>query len=282
MVARLSGPRMRLRSRVQVAVVMFALMTVPCVAGCQLDVGPEKTVVRILDGETLALDDGSHVRLVGVLAPRADDPTVADGSTRVEQAGVRALEALTLGKNVQLRFDRDRKDRHGRWLAHVIIQDGERWLQAVLLEAGHMRADAAAGQRACIVDLIASEAKARAIGAGLWQQSAYRVRAARPARDIAAYLGSFQIVSGEVHAVIETRDVTRLMLGPDRRRDVSISLPRRDRDLAGPLGGDLKALTGRVIEVRGWVSQRAGLYAGPDFDLTLVGHVRLLEAVAPQ
>src|SRR5688500_18451436 len=38
---------------------------------CELEAGPRRTVARVVDGETLALDDGSEVRLVGALAPRA-------------------------------------------------------------------------------------------------------------------------------------------------------------------------------------------------------------------
>src|SRR5205085_5368627 len=43
---------------------------VPC-AG--LEIGPARTVARVIDGETVTLDDGSQLRLIGALAPRAVD-----------------------------------------------------------------------------------------------------------------------------------------------------------------------------------------------------------------
>src|SRR5581483_9604137 len=41
----------------------------PACAG--LEEGPTRSVARIIDGETVALDDGSELRLIGALAPRA-------------------------------------------------------------------------------------------------------------------------------------------------------------------------------------------------------------------
>jgi endonuclease YncB( thermonuclease family) len=38
-----------------------------------LEAGPKRTVTRIIDGETVTLDDGSELRLIGALAPRAID-----------------------------------------------------------------------------------------------------------------------------------------------------------------------------------------------------------------
>ena len=65
----------------QSACVLAVLSAVPAGAGdraesagpaqpCTLSPGPTATVARILDGETLQLDDGQQVRLIGALAPR--------------------------------------------------------------------------------------------------------------------------------------------------------------------------------------------------------------------
>ena len=50
------------------------------VACAGLTPGPARTVVRIIDGETVGLDDGSEVRLIGALAPRALDVGAAPGA----------------------------------------------------------------------------------------------------------------------------------------------------------------------------------------------------------
>ncbi len=49
---------------------------------CTLEPGPVRTVTRIVDGETLVLDDGKVVRLIGALAPRARDAGAAPGAGR--------------------------------------------------------------------------------------------------------------------------------------------------------------------------------------------------------
>lgn len=83
-----------------------------------------RTVARILDGETLTLDDGSVIRLIGALAPRARDAGAAPGAWPPESETVKALSDLVLGKKVKLAFGGRHEDRHGRYLAQVFLEDG--------------------------------------------------------------------------------------------------------------------------------------------------------------
>ena len=147
-------------------------------------------------------------------------------------------------------------------------------VQCELLRAGHARVDAIDGQRGCVATLIAAELEARAAGRGLWHESAYRVRTAVPARDLAGYIGTFQIVTGRIARVETAGGATRLILGPDRRRDLALVIRAGDRDTAGRLGGDLKRLEGREVEARGWLLQRPA--GGPEINVSTAGHVRLL------
>ena len=48
--------------------------------------------------------------------------------------------------------------------------------------------------------------------------------------------------------------------------------------LIGTLGGDLKALVGRTIEVRGWIDRRGGAMAGPEIDVSTAGMIRVADA----
>ena len=69
------------------------------VATCAaLEAGPTRTVTRVIDGETLALDDGTELRLAGTLAPRAIDVGAVPGTWRMETAAIDALQAFVLGK----------------------------------------------------------------------------------------------------------------------------------------------------------------------------------------
>ncbi len=59
---------------------------------CALEAGPSHTVARIVDAETIVVDDGSEVRLIGALAPRSPSPGAADWPP--ERAAREALERL--------------------------------------------------------------------------------------------------------------------------------------------------------------------------------------------
>ena len=45
-----------------------------------LETGPMRTVARVIDGETVALDDGTELRLIGALTPRALDAGAEPGT----------------------------------------------------------------------------------------------------------------------------------------------------------------------------------------------------------
>ena len=81
---------------------------------CTLEPGPIRTVTRILDGETVTLDDGSEVRLIGALAPRAFDADAETGAWPAEAIAVRTLTDLVLGRAVKLAYGGRRTDRYGR------------------------------------------------------------------------------------------------------------------------------------------------------------------------
>lgn len=84
--------------------------------------GDWRTVVRVVDGDTLLLDGNERVRLIGVDTPESVDPR-----RPVERFGQEAsafLRRIAEGKRVRLAFDQERKDRYGRTLAYVHLEDG--------------------------------------------------------------------------------------------------------------------------------------------------------------
>lgn len=258
------------------ALVIAAAMTLgEASAACRLESGPRHVVTKVIDGETLVLDDGSEVRMIGALAPREADAAAADGTWVAGNAAASALEVLAAGKAVHLKFGGERKDRYGRWLAHVFViggDGGETWLQAAMLRAGHARGYALQGNRACLGELLEAESEARAVGLGLWSVPTYRVRDASRPRDLAFAYGSFRVIAGTVRNVTGRRETIKLWLeAPSRRDDVSVSIKAADRELIGSFGGDAKALVGRRIEVRGWLDQRRAANAGPEIDVSTAG-----------
>ncbi len=222
---------------------------------CPLARGEARAIARVIDGETLTLDDGRNLRLIGALAPRAGDVGAAAGSWPPENATRTALAALVEGRSVTLWHDAHRSDRYGQVLAQVMI-DGT-WLQGTLVERGLARAYGRPGVDACAEALARLERRAREDGLGLWSSASYGVRAASRG-DWARVLHSFQIVSASVRRVSRGSGDVYLTLGSwsDRAYPLAAVVAARRSDLTGGMAP--RNLVGRRVLVRGWIEQRRG------------------------
>ena len=78
-----------------------AQSSAPGLACAGLEAGPTRTVARIIDGETVVLDDGTELRLIGALVPRAIDAGADPGMWPLEVAAQEELRALILGKSIE-------------------------------------------------------------------------------------------------------------------------------------------------------------------------------------
>ncbi|MBA3314619.1 MAG: thermonuclease family protein [Planctomycetota bacterium] len=97
----------------------------------------EYVVRRVVDGDTLLLENRERVRLLGV-----DTPETVAPNRPVEPFGVAASEFTKRrieGRRVRLGFDKERIDRYGRILAYVYADDGT-MLNEELIRAGLSKA----------------------------------------------------------------------------------------------------------------------------------------------
>jgi len=93
------------------------------------------TVARVVDGDTLVLQDGVRLRLIGIDCPESVKP-----DHPVEPFGPEASQFTRnfIGQQqVHLQFDLEREDQFGRMLAFVFV--GERMLNEELVRAGLAR-----------------------------------------------------------------------------------------------------------------------------------------------
>ena len=91
-------------------------------------------VIRAIDGDTLLLEGGFRVRLLGVNTPETKHP-----DRPAEPFGQEAYEFtrnLVEQRDVTLEFDRERLDNYRRLLAYVYLPDGT-LLNERLIESGH-------------------------------------------------------------------------------------------------------------------------------------------------
>jgi endonuclease YncB( thermonuclease family) len=227
-------------------------------AECTLEPGEDRTVTQVVDGETLAVDGGTHVRLIGALAPRPYDTAGDTSHWPLAEQSRNALEQLVAGRGVRLAFAGRRTDRHGRLLAHVFVGgDADRtWVQGEMLKRGLARAYGLEGSTQCLTELIAHEAIARRTGAGLWAETIYAVRTADDIATLQRLAGTFQIVEGRVVAVSSMRGSTYVNFGTDWRQDFTVLIRSAGKHVPAEMLSD--ALPGQRIRVRGWVERRGG------------------------
>ncbi len=229
-----------------------------------MEAGEIGRVVRVIDGDALALNTGQSVRLIGIeapaLRPRGRDPD----AYAVESQ--RVLEDMVLGREVQLYYSGMTRDRYDRALAHVVTTDGAGpilWLNMELVERGAARVRFYPDTAVREEDFLKAEAGARAARRGLWDKTAYRISSAA---SVNKDMRGFMIVEAELSG----------RRAPDGKYAANQMCLREifGADLIIEVRKDAASIcdlpSGQRYRVRGWVS-------GQRLDLTLAHHVEPLE-----
>jgi len=105
-------------------------------------------VKRAVDGDTLLLESGERVRLIGIDTPEMheskklyrDSERSKQDTKTIQEMGRRAAEFtrnLVEGKPVRLEFDVDRYDKYKRLLAYVYLVSDGTFVNAKIIEEGY-------------------------------------------------------------------------------------------------------------------------------------------------
>lgn len=129
----------------------------------RFDGGERHTVARVVDGDTLELEGGDRVRLIGV-----DTPEFAAGGAEPFAVEAREfVQQMVDGQEVTLQFDRERFDKYRRVLAFVYV-DGV-LLNEALVRAGLGRAMVQFAYSTRMKKrLLMAQEEAQALRRGLW------------------------------------------------------------------------------------------------------------------
>jgi micrococcal nuclease len=104
-------------------------------------------VRRAVDGDTLQLSDGERVRLIGIDTPEVHESEKLYRDSRRSGQDIRTIQALgqrswdftkdlAEGKPVRLEFDIEKRDKYGRLLAYVYLEDGT-FVNAEIVREGY-------------------------------------------------------------------------------------------------------------------------------------------------
>ncbi len=131
-------------------------------SGSLIEKGIETTVSRIVDGDTVELANGDLVRLIGIDAPEKNQPYYDEVVGQLKK-----LE----GKIIRMEKDKTNKDRYGRYLRYIFLDD--HFVNLELVQNGLVYAYIVSPDKRYEKELLEAEAVARASGMGIWNKSEY-------------------------------------------------------------------------------------------------------------
>lgn len=241
----------------------LAALSAPAAAAmaCEtLRMAPGGIVTQVVDGDTLMLDDGRVVRLIGTQAPKLPLGREGFPTWPLAPEAKASLEAIALHKSVQLGFGGTAVDRYDRVLAHVFVAgaDGDTWAQQAMVSQGLARVYSFPDNRQCLDLLLAAEGRARLGGLGIWRDPYYSVRAANAPGDLLARAGQYELIEGRVLLAEQSGGRVYLNFGRFWKEDFTAVIEAPALRLFGESGIDPLVLEGALVRIRGWVDDRDG------------------------
>jgi len=212
-------------------------------SSCNLG-SPNETVEvsHVIDGDTVILKDGRHIRLIGINTPeigrngKASEPG-ADTARKY-------LHSLLQGhKQILLKFDTQQFDRYKRTLAHLFLSDGKN-IQANLLAEGLAIPMAIPPNLEYLDCYLHHSNQAIASQRGLWGLEQYKPR---PSTALDKSVRGYRVITARVERISESRSSIWINLSGN------FALRIKRKNLIYFNEPELHNLKDRMIQVRGWI-----------------------------
>jgi micrococcal nuclease len=215
---------------------------------------------KIIDHQTILLNDGKIVRLLGLHWPFSGPDVHAHDYASL--AIDRLKKRLPTGTEVMLyqsRKKEDRINRMGHQQAHVVIKKTGEWINGDLVREGTAFALTDATHPEMADQLYAFEGQARADNKPIWAGNdgvLYAEHAEAQNNPFFAAIGTgntFRVVEGTVARSATSQNHLYLNFGKDRNKDFTVRITPAIRKELSRRGIDPMALTGAKLRVRGWL-----------------------------
>ncbi|MGI9229475.1 MAG: thermonuclease family protein [Gammaproteobacteria bacterium] len=201
-------------------------------------------VERVIDGDTIVLSDSTHIRLLGIDTPemgrrgKRSQPGARDARRYLQQL-------LPPGSTVQLKYDEERHDKHGRTLAHLFVADAN--VQATLLEQG-LAVPQPWPPNLSFLDCYREASRLAEAGQkGLWARPEYQPQ---PPEQLSPDTRDYRVIRGCITRVKKTKASILLNMGDN------LVLRIARKGIYHFPGYDLTTLTGTEVTARGKVKKR--------------------------
>jgi endonuclease YncB( thermonuclease family) len=254
-------------------IVLYACLGLPVAAAdlpAALEEGGTARVMAVIDGDTLTLQDGRIVRLLGIAAAKPPLTARADRRWPLAERATSLLTELGADQEVHLGFGGRRTDRYGRLLVQLYRADGL-WLEGELLSHGLARVVSHPDNRAMVPEMLALEAQARQARRGLWATRGFAVLDPREAR---RHLDSFELVEGSIESIARVGGKDCLRMGHDPRDGLTAVLLPESKHLFKAASLVPASYEGKRVRVRGFVRW----WNGPIIE---VSHPEQIEILTP-
>ena len=198
-------------------------------------------VKTVYDGDTVVLEDGRKIRLLGINTPEVqhkDKRADAGG----EDAKVWLINKLQHAR-IRLEFDSERTDKYGRILAHLFNEQKEH-INLSLVKAGLATISIYPPNLLYVNELLAAENKAEQDSLGIWQRPEYAVIPVSNLKET-GHPGWTRLV-GKVASIRNTRKSVYLVFSDQ----FEARIERKWLSLFPAVNDYL----GKTVEVRGWLN----------------------------
>lgn len=208
-------------------------------------------VKHVYDGDTIQLEDGRKVRLIGIDTPETfsrKHTIPADVKKQGEVAGRALRQQLAQADNrVSLMYGEQRNDHYRRTLAHVYLPDGKN-LQAWLIRQGYGIAFTTPPNDRMSDCYRQLEQQAQQAKLGIWAMPRYQPKSST---QLEANSQGFHILKGRITDAWQSQSRVSLLL------DGRVELRIYKNDLTNFNQYMLQNIKGKNIQVRGWLKSRS-------------------------